>query len=332
MNLQPFLADLYSRKIQLWADGDCLRCKAPTGVLTTKLRDQLMERKGEILELLRTAEAVATQPRAIVPLQSGGSRTPIFAVAGHNGDVFAYRALALHLGDNQPFFALEPPGLDGDSEPLTRVEDLAGYFAAQIRAFQPNGPYIIAGYCAGGAIAFELARQMREHGALIQLLALFASPYPKSFRIAPRVQQTVAQQMTRIGRHVHALMMLSFPDSLRYITAKLRRRKLLRDAGRAAAEDPVLLRRADVARTTIAAVRRYSPGSYAGRVGLLLPNRQWLHSGADPLRWRTVAPHAEHYFGPDGCDPDLLLIEPDVPAIARLFRQCQENNPARASP
>ena len=332
MNLQPFLADLYSRKIQLWADGDCLRCKAPTGVLTTTLRDQLMERKGEILALLRTAEAVATQPRAIVPLQSGGSRTPIFAVAGHNGDVFAYRALAFHLGDDQPFFALEPPGLDGDSEPLTRVEDLAGYFAAQIHAFQPKGPYIIAGYCAGGAIAFELARQMRERGALIQLLALFASPYPKSFRVGPRVQQTVAQLMTRLVRHVRELMMLSFPDSLRYITAKLRRRRLLRDAEHATLEDPVLLRRAEVARATIAAVRRYNPGSYAGRVDLLLPNREWLNSGADPLGWRSVAPHAEHYFGPDDCHPDLLLIEPDAPAIAELFRQCQRNNPTRVSP
>jgi thioesterase domain-containing protein len=331
VNLQPFLAELHSRNIQLWADGDSLRCKAPTGVLTTTLRDQLMQRKGEILALLRTAEAVAGQPRAIVPLQSGGSRTPIFAVAGHNGDIFAYRALALHLGDDQPFFALEPPGLDGDSEPLRRVENLAGYFAAQIRAFRPNGPYIIAGYCAGGTIAFELARQMRERGALIELLALFASPYPKSFRIAPRVQQAVAQLKTRIVRHVRALMMLSFPDALRYITAKLHRRKLLRDAEHAALEDPVLLRRAEVARATIAAVRRYNPGRYAGRVVLLLPNRDWLHSGADPLRWRTVAPHAEHYFGPDDCHPDLLLIEPDAPAIAEMFRQCQRNNPTRSS-
>jgi thioesterase domain-containing protein len=332
VNLQPFLADLYSRKIQLWADGDCLRCKAPTGVLTTTLRDQLMERKGEILALLRTAEAVARQPRAIVPLQSQGSHTPIFAVAGHNGDVFAYRALAYHLGDDQPFFALEPPGLDGDSEPLQRVEDLAGYFATQIQAFQPNGPYIIAGYCAGGAIAFELARQMRERGALIQLLALFASPYPTSFRIAPRIHQGVAHQVTRIARHVRALMMLSFPDSRRYINAKLHRHKLLRDAERAASADPVLLRRAGVERTTIAAVRRYSPGRYAGRVGLLLPNREWLHSGADPLRWRSVAPHAEHYFGPDSCNPDLPLIEPDAPAIAELFRQCRAQNPPGVSP
>ena len=178
MNLQLFLADLYTREVQLWADGDRLRCKAPAGVLTPTLRDQLLERKNEILAFLRTAEAVAGQSRAIVPLQPLGARPPVFAVAGHNGDVFAYRTFAKHLGNDQPFFGLEPPGLDGESEPLERVEDVAAYFAEQIQAFRPNGPYIIAGYCAGGAIAYELARQLSQRGAAIGFLALLAAPYP----------------------------------------------------------------------------------------------------------------------------------------------------------
>jgi hypothetical protein len=97
-----------------------------------------------------------------------------------------------------------------------------------------------------------------------------------------------------------------------------------RDAGHAALADPVLARRALVSRATVAAIRRYTPVGYAGRVSLILPNRDWLRSGADPLRWRTVAPQAEHCFGPDGCDPDLLLMEPDASAIAELFRQCAE--------
>src|SRR5205823_4933449 len=92
------------------------------------------------------------------PLERRGTRTPVFAVAGHNGDVFCYRALAQQLGDDQPFFGLEPPGLDGRSEPLRRVEDLAAYFAEQMRAFQPGGPYILAGFCAGGTVAFVRPR------------------------------------------------------------------------------------------------------------------------------------------------------------------------------
>ncbi len=57
---------------------------------------------------------------ARLPLEAAGTRTPIFAVGGHNGDVFTYRALALHLGPDQPFFGLQPPGLEEGSQPLTR--------------------------------------------------------------------------------------------------------------------------------------------------------------------------------------------------------------------
>ncbi len=324
MSLQPFLAELHRRDVQLTADGDRLRCKAPAGVLTAGLRDQLLERKSEILALLRSAQAIALQPRAVVPLQPRGRRTPVFAVPGHYGDVFGYRALALRLGEDQPFFGLQPPGLDGASAPMARVEDLAAYFAAQIQAMQPAGPLIIAGHCAGGAIAFELAQQLQRRGSSIRLLAMFACPYPTFYRFAPQLKQAIVQQTQRIGRHAGALTKLSFAQARQYIAAKLRRLQGERDATRAALVDPVLVRRAAVSRATVAAIRRYTPIVYAGPVSLILPNRAWLRSGADPLRWRSVAPQAEHCFGPDDCDPDLLLMEPDASAIAELFRQCAE--------
>jgi len=324
VNLQPFLAELHRRDVRLTADGDRLRCKAPAGVLTAGLRDQLLERKSEILALLRSAEAVALQPQAVVPLQPRGRRTPVFAVPGHYGDVFSYRALARRLGDDQPFFGLQPPGLDGASAPMTRVEDLVAYFAAQILAMQPAGPLIIAGHCAGGAIALELAQQLSRRGANVRLLVLLACPFPTYYGVLPQLKQAAVQQVERIGRHARALAQLSFAQARQYFTSKLSRLQGQRDAARAALADPVLVRRAAVSRATVAAIRRYTPVSYAGRASLILPNRAWLRSGAEPMRWRSVAPQAEHCFGPDDCNPDLLLMEPDAGPIADLLRQCAE--------
>ena len=324
MNLQTFLADLRRREIQLWADGDRLHCNAPTGLLTPQLREQIQQRKSEILAFLRTAKALARQQRAIVPLQPRGSRTPVYAVAGHNGDVFAYRTLARHLGEDQPFFGLQPPGLDDHSEPLVRVEALAGYFATQIRKFQPDGPYIIAGYCAGGSIAFELAQQLQRSGATISFLALFACPFPTYYRVGAQLTQRLKQQVVRVAKHACALTTLTSDERHLYISERLRQRKARRDAAYTAALDPALAVRAKVARATITAVRRYIPANFSGRVGLFLPNREWLRSGAAPLRWRSVAGRAEEYYGPDNCNPDLLLIEPDSPAIARLFEQFRD--------
>jgi thioesterase domain-containing protein len=327
VNLQPFLADLNDRRIQLWADGDRLRCKAPAGALTAVLRDQLRERKSEILALLRSAEAVARLPQAVVPLQPRGNRTPVFAVPGHYGDVFGYRALAQRLGEDQPFFGLEPPGLDGASEPLSRVEDFAAYFATQIERIRPTGSLIIAGHCAGGAIAFELAQQLRQRGAAIRSLVLFACPWPAYYGVASQLKLAAVQQAERIVRHSRALAALTLAQSREYLAAGLHRYKAERAAGQAALADPVHARRAVVSRATVAAIRRYRPRPYAGPVSLILPNRKWLRSGADPLGWRSVAPLAEHCFGPDHCNPDLLLAEPDAGPVAQLFTQCADRAP-----
>ena len=64
MTIPALLAELRSRDIRVWADGDRLRCNAPAGVLTPELRDQLRQRKGEILEFLRgPAELSFSQQR-----------------------------------------------------------------------------------------------------------------------------------------------------------------------------------------------------------------------------------------------------------------------------
>jgi thioesterase domain-containing protein len=319
-----FLAELRSRDVEVWADGDHLRCAAPAGVLTLDLRNQLQQRKSEILEFLRSATALAQQQRAIVPLQPRGTRAPVFGVAGHNGDVFCYRALAAHLGDEQPFFGLQPPGLDGLTEPLASVADLAAYFAGQIRAFQPDGPYVIAGYCAGGAIAFELARQLLQQRAAIACVALFGCPHPAGYRRLPQIRRRLVQLAGRLSHHAREVMSRPLRESHLYLTEKLRQHTARPDDERAVAPDPVLVLRAKVERATLAALPRYAPGHFAGRVNLFLPSREL---GRDPamLRWRSVAQRTETYFGPDGCDGDAMLREPYAPRFAELLELAQRH-------
>ncbi|MDQ5848201.1 MAG: thioesterase domain-containing protein [Pseudomonadota bacterium] len=329
MSAAEFLSELRRHNIQVWAVGGELRCNAQAGVLTPDLRDQLRQRKNDILEFLASAQALAGQERAIVPLQCNGKRASVFAVPGHNGDVFCYRALAQSLGDDQPFFGLQPPGLDGHAEPLTRVEDIAAYFAAQIRAFQPHGPYIIAGYCAGGTVAFELAQQLLRGGAAISFVALFGSPYPAYFRLPTQLWQRFAPQVERISKLVREPESQSPGGPLRSLAEKLRQRRVQREADQAAALDPVLVLRAKVERATISAVRRYTPRRFAGRVNQFLAGRQWLRSGVAAPRWRSVAQRTEEYSGPESCNGHDMLREPNVRAFAELFRRCCDKSEQR---
>jgi thioesterase domain-containing protein len=42
----------------------------------------------------------------------------------------------------------------------------------KVRAVQPRGPYLLGGMCAGGVIAFEMARQLQSQGERVAMVAL----------------------------------------------------------------------------------------------------------------------------------------------------------------
>jgi amino acid adenylation domain-containing protein len=67
MNTLEFLSELRRLEIKVSADGDRLRLSAPKGVLTPTLREQLAERKAEILAFLNNASRPTDS--TLVPLQ-----------------------------------------------------------------------------------------------------------------------------------------------------------------------------------------------------------------------------------------------------------------------
>lgn len=318
MTVVELLAELRGLDAHVALDGDRLRLNAPAGALTDAHREQLQRRKAEIVEFLRSVQQLATQQRAIVPLQPQGSRIPVFAVAGHNGDVFCYRALAQHLGVDQPFYGLQPAGLEEGTQPFTRVEDLAGYFAAQIREFLPGGPRIIAGFCAGGTVAFELARQLSRSGLPITSLVLFGAPFCTSYRPLPQLIATATYLARRSVMHARILLEMPASDRRDYF---LQRVQALQAAETQAATDPVMLRRGQVEEATMEAVRNYQPQPFAGHVDLMLPCESWKNSSDMPLRWNRFAASCAQFVGPDTCSGDDMLLPEHAAVFAELFKR-----------
>ena len=320
-NVAAFLNELVRREIRVSAEGERLRCSAPAGALTPALREELARREAEILEFLRKAEAIAPQPDGIVPMQPRGTRMPIYAVSGHNGDVFAFRDLVRQLGEDQPFYGLQAPGLDGRSEPLARVEDIAAYLAAQIRTFQPAGSFVIAGYCAGGSVALELARQLASAGAEPALLALFGCAHPTVYRFSLRYW------LERVALHAGiAARLPSFRARWGYLAERWRARLWqLRADGTPRGNDPNSLARFRFEQAMLLAVRRYTPGPYAGRVCHFIPRRGWLPDNGGAARWRSAAPRTEDYYGPDNIDPGRMLLDPGAAVFAELFERCRDS-------
>ncbi len=116
--------------------------------------------------------------RALVPLQPHGSRVPLFVVHEVTGDVIGYRQLIGKLGSNQPVYGFESPALRNDPPLDYRIEDIAATYVAELRRFQPTGPYRLVGSCFGGNVVYEMARQLRALGANADLVVLInCAPY-----------------------------------------------------------------------------------------------------------------------------------------------------------
>jgi thioesterase domain-containing protein len=328
VTIAGLLTELHRLDVHIVLDRDQLRINAPAGVLTDEHKRDLAQCKSEIIALLREAQQLTAQQRAIVPLEAAGTRTPIFAVAGHNGDVFAYRTLAQHLGPDQPFFGLQPPGLEEGTEPLTRVEDIARYFAEQVRAFRPAGPMSIAGFCAGGSIAFELARELKNSGADVTNLILFGAPYCLSYRFLPQTMARARYYTNRSLTHTRALLTMPANERARYLAERTRhlteRTRVLLPHQEAA--DPVLIRRGAVEEATVAAVRAYSPKPSGNHIDFMIPCASFQRSWADPLRWSRLTASSTVFVGPDDCNGDIMLRPEHAATFAAFVADAQQRH------
>ncbi|AFZ17959.1 non-ribosomal peptide synthetase [Allocoleopsis franciscana] len=114
----------------------------------------------------------------LVPIQPSGSQPPFFCIHPILGVVFPYYELAYALGFDQPFYGLQPLGLDGEQAPFTRIEEMAAHYIEALRQVQPSGPYFLGGWSFGGLVAFEMAQQLLRAGHQVALLAIFDTLAP----------------------------------------------------------------------------------------------------------------------------------------------------------
>ncbi len=114
----------------------------------------------------------------ILPIRATGTKTPFFCIPGAGGNVLYFYDLARFIDDERPFYGLQSLGLDSNSEPHTKIEDMASYYIGVIKEVQPEGPYLLGGHSFGGYVAYEMAVQLQQKGENVSLLAVIDAPAP----------------------------------------------------------------------------------------------------------------------------------------------------------
>jgi amino acid adenylation domain-containing protein len=266
--------------------------------------------------------------RSLVAIQPKGSRPPLFAVPGIDGNVLCYSDLARFMVPEQPFYGLQSRGLDGTEKPLTRIEDIAAAFLGEIREAQPEGPYNLVGMCIGGVVAYEMAQQLLAAGQEVGLLILLETWPPMGS--SRRLLQSRARLLTilrlirsRFRLYAEALARLDARQRLKYLLGRLRMVSEMiaqRDVFRGDRSQFYL---DVVTQANLVAYQQYEPRIYSGRAVFFRAEGRRVSADDDHrLAWRQLITGGLEIHTVPGDDAAFMVAEPHVQVLARQMKRC----------
>ena len=133
------------------------------------LQDVLLAQELSALAQRITVDRGSIDPRWVA-IRKGGRRRPLVFLHEPSGEVLSYGRLARHIDDEVGLY-----GIRADRDAVTAgvsYEALGASYAQIIRQALPSGPYRLAGWSAGGVLAYEVARQLARSGDSVEFVGL----------------------------------------------------------------------------------------------------------------------------------------------------------------
>lgn len=254
--------------------------------------------------------------QSLVAIQPNGTAIPIFMVPGVGGNVLIFAQLARLLGPDQPFYGLQARGLDGNEAPFVSVPAMAKHYIAEIRSLRPQGPYVLAGICTGGLIAYEMAQQLFEQGEAVTLIVM-DTWHSTSYRPHLKLWLPVFVVWKTMG-NIHALLRMPIKDWKPFVRHKSER--LLSFLRRRTVEDELFVefQVERVRQSTRQAVARYAVHKYPGRIlNIVASNRNVAETVVDTRGvWEELGEGGSQTVRIAAGDSGLLLTSPHVEEVS----------------
>ncbi|MCX5203721.1 non-ribosomal peptide synthetase [Streptomyces sp. NBC_00237] len=248
----------------------------------------------------------------IVPMQTSGTKTPLFCVHPGVGEVLVFVNLAKYFVGDRPFYALRARGFNDGEKPHATFEQMVDSYVAAIRGRQPHGPYAVAGYSYGGVVAFEIAKALESQGERVDFVGSFNLPPHIKYRMEELDFVETATSLAFFLALIDKKQSLELPGKLRALPEEeqLERIMALASPERLAELDLGIVEFgawADLADRLTALGRTYEPGGSVESVKVfhatpLRGSREdWLHN--ELRRWdqytrspnRYIEVPGEHY-------------------------------------
>jgi thioesterase domain-containing protein len=295
--------------------------------------------------LARVVADVEFQPswESLVEIQPNGDgkRPPFFCIHSEGGNVLEYQKLTVHLGRDQPFYALQAQGLKGDRIDSSSIEDMASHYIKEMKQKQPVGPYYLGGYCLGGVVAFEMVRQLEADSEKIALLTLISSSTPQHSKSEmPNItvyRRMLYRMIERLELEANNLSVLSMKEKVSYFEERTGRiwRLVTSKAEGVAGECALRLGRKQVQHSRpyiLEAIRRsqnkaffsYTPSPIRSAITLFRTSKQpRARLNDSTLGWADLTRSGVKDYEINAFHKNILK-EPNVLALAEKLKICLE--------
>jgi thioesterase domain-containing protein len=205
---------------------------------------------------------------------------------------------------------------------------MAALYVREIRRVQQHGPYLLGGYCLGGTIAFEVARQLRARGEEIALLALFDTmnwhkiPLPSAWTKTYSAVERLVFHAANILRLDSAGKAKFFSEKVKTLRSRLPvwrgmlQGKLKKNSPVARSSSRIL---SQIWQANDRASMDYVPQPFAGTVTDFRPLRQYRMFSKPGLKWDQLAEGGEKVVVLP-VFPAGMLVEPFVKHLGDALR------------
>jgi thioesterase domain-containing protein len=201
---------------------------------------------------------------------------------------------------------------------------MAAYYVELMRETQKEGPYFIGGWCYGGIVAVEMAKQLRRAGDKAALVAVMDAMAPKPTSLlhpyyADRLRSFFGMGLRGQARYIKDKIDIYRGDGARSLTDMLE----------VEVSDGPLANRAQVSDTNLRAFRDYRALRYPGKLTLFRATEALKGTVPDRfLGWSSLAESLDVFEIPTS--HASILHDPHVKVLARYLKQAMDRAGAAA--
>ena len=157
----------------------------------------------------------------VMEFSPGGDLPPLFCIHAADGYALIFNPLVKRLSDRFPIYGIQSPALFG--EPVESIEALASRYVEDILRVQPEGPYLLAGYCMGGTIAYEIGRQLLAAGHDVPTVVCIETYNWHTSKAASKSRLVAAvYYWQKVDFHLRNFLLLGFRRKLNFLKDKFK--------------------------------------------------------------------------------------------------------------